>query len=332
MQRDTNQTMVDLGHAARCAIFGLLCLWMVSPAQAQLVVSDSGVGYIDSAVLATQFRVRFDAGYNSIFADRVEFQYAKYNDPGLPLVETAIDSHQELSAYVEWAPFELLSVFADVPLRWINPEINDNTGGLYDINAGAKLALYETDRSLLTAQLRTYIPTGDIDAGLSAGHVSLEPSLLCLTKLSRRLTLETEIRDWIPIDASTTGPGGSGGGGGGGGGGMGPGGRREFGGNVLRWGAGLTYLACDSPGFTVSPVTELVGWHVFSGLKSDTAGQRISAQNDAIVNAKFGLRLGRKKCGLDCRPSDTIFIGYGTALTDEIWYSDILRVEMRWAF
>ena len=65
-----------------CYLAKMICLalfvgfantWLGGIARAQLVVGDSNVGYIDSAVVATQFRIRFDAAYDSIFPDRVEW-------------------------------------------------------------------------------------------------------------------------------------------------------------------------------------------------------------------------------------------------------------------
>lgn len=299
---------------------------------AQLTLGDSNVGYIDSSVLATQFRVRFDAGYNSRSADRVEFIYAKYGQPGAPLVESGIDSYQELAAYLELQPLENLSLFVDVPIRWVNPVVNDNTGGMYDINAGAKLSLWQSRDTQFTAQLRTYIPTGDADRGLSTGHPSLEPALLGLCRLTDRLTVEAELRDWIPIDASTTGPGGGDGSGGGSGSGAGQGRQRDFSSHVLRYGVGVGYRAAETAHFSVTPATELVGWHVFSGLKSTSDGDRVSALNDHILNLKLGLRLGRKNCVHELQSPSTLFVGYGCVLSQDNWYNEIMRFEFRQAF
>lgn len=316
--------------------FWALLAWIVgftaAPSQVvgQLIVSDSNVGYIDSAVLGSQVRLRFDAAYKSRSADRVEFVYAKYGQPGAPLVERGIDGHQELAAYLEHQTCDWLSFFAEVPFRWIDPVVNDNTGSLYDMTAGAKLSLWEMDDAQVTAQFRTYLPTGDANSGLGTDHVSLEPSLLYLEKLSDRITFEAELRDWIPINASTTGPGGGQGGGGGGGSGGGQGGQREFSGNVLRYGFGFGYRAYQDNSVRITPVTEVVGWHVFSGLKSTNTGDRISAAGDHITNLKVGLRLATLSGGTTA--GSNVFVGYGTVLTDDIWYSDILRLEYRKSF
>ncbi|MEM9586291.1 MAG: hypothetical protein AAGA03_03340 [Planctomycetota bacterium] len=293
-------------------------LAVASEANAQIVVGDSNVGYIDSAVLANQLRLRFDAAYSSQFADRAEFFYAQYGVAGAPQLERGLDGHQELSAYLEWKPLEHVSFFTEIPFRWIDPIVNDNTGGLYDAQLGIKALLLESDRSLLTAQLRGYFPTGDASNGLSTNHYSLEPALLGLFKRSDRLTVESELRYWIPIDGSTAIPVG----------GATP---QDFSGEVLRYGIGAGYRFHQGDCANVSAVTEVVGWHVLGGLRS-VGAQRVSARNDAITNFKAGLRFALKRCGRRCQAPSSLFVGYGTVLTDSNWYSDILRLELRHTF
>src|SRR5262249_5433084 len=116
-------------------------------------------------------------------------------------------------------------------------------------------------------QLTTYVPTGLAMNGLGNNHVSLEPALLLYQELSDRLTLQGELRDWIPISGT------------------------DFQGNIIRYGAGLTYLALDNPSFRVYPVAEFVGWTVLSG-KESTLGTPVNASGDTIVNAKMGVRFG----------------------------------------
>ncbi|WP_182866070.1 hypothetical protein [Stieleria mannarensis] len=309
-------------------LFASTLVWSLAAlptADAQIVVGDSGVGYIDSAVLGNQVRLRFDAAFSSRFADRAEFFYAQYGVAGAPELERGIDNHQELATYLEWHRWDYVSLFAELPFRWIDPVVNDNTGGLYDIQAGCKASLLETETTLLTAQLRGYFPTGDARKSLSTDHVSLEPGLLSLLRPSRNVTVESELRYWIPIDGSTAPPLDS------------NGQRRDFAGEVLRYGLGASYKAYDDSRLHVSPVAEVVGWHVFNGLRSDSTGQRNSAVNDAIVNFKLGARFSIKsnRCGSRSATSQSptsLYVGYGTVLTDSNWYSDIVRFELRRSF
>ena len=65
-------------------------------------VSDTGVGYIDPAIIRTRFRVRYDAAYDNIKPSRAEFFWplGRPLGPG-PGPETSVD-YQDLSAYLEW--------------------------------------------------------------------------------------------------------------------------------------------------------------------------------------------------------------------------------------
>ena len=86
-------------------------------------------------------------------------------------------------------------------------------------------------------------------------------------------------------------------------------------------------------GTLVTPVVELVGWSVRGGLALSSAdgtpfgttfpgfGYR-KVDSDNITNLKLGLRFGFKE-------RRSLYVGYGTALTNESWYDDILRVEYR---
>ncbi len=88
-------------------------------------------GYIDSAVVRNFFRVRFDAAYDGTFPDRVLFNY-----PAV-LGEPSID-FQDVSAYLELALADRLSGFVEVPYRFLNPTVIDNTSGFFDIQNGLR--------------------------------------------------------------------------------------------------------------------------------------------------------------------------------------------------
>jgi hypothetical protein len=278
-----------------------------TPADAQGVgmptVSSSNVGYIDPAALATMFRLRFDAAYDNNRPNRAEFFYPQGGfpgSPGPPLPETRVD-YQEASGYLEGLLAPRLSAFIEAPVRFFNGEVNANAAGLSDINAGFKFALRSDDDGLLTFQFRTYVPTGDADRGLGTNHVSLEPGLLFLHRLSDRLNLEGEFRAWVPVGGTS------------------------FAGNVLRYGTGLSYRWQCTEDVSLSPVAEVVGWTVLNGRESSVSptGTVIeSAAGDTIVNTKLGLRLGLGDVA-------SLYAGYGRPLTGEVWYKDIWRFELR---
>ncbi len=273
-----------------------------------------GPGYLDNPVPFSHFRLRFDSAYDGNRPDRAEFFYAKCgcfggNAKGPPLAETSVD-YQDLTGYLEYAPREWFSAFVEVPWRFLNPDINANTHGVGDMNTGFKVALFRNEKSILTFQGRVYILTGDSERGLGTNHVSLEPSLLYAANLTDRLVLFGQFGDWIPIGGT------------------------DFAGNILRYGAGLSYTALATGRFNVAPVVEVLGWTVLNGQElAFPENQTFNARGDTIVNGKFGVRFGFG----DCRNSrllnnSDIYIGYGRALTGEVWYKDILRVEYRLRF
>jgi hypothetical protein len=264
-------------------------------------VGDSTVGYIDSAIPATQVRFRFDDAKGIDRANRAEFLWAwpPPSGPGPALDETNVD-YQSMTAYVEYALTPGFSAFADVGGLLVNPDINPNTGGLADAQGGLKWALLQDCDSVLTLQVRGYAPSGDADRGLGVGHASIEPGLL-LFQRTCEFNFEGELRYWIPIDGTP-----------------------ERAGSVIRYGAGISrdyWIGCQP----VTPVLEVVGWTVMDGSERFlTPGGPVveDADGDTIVNLKIGARTP-VTCASD------IYVGYGHSLTGERWYRDILRLEWR---
>jgi hypothetical protein len=300
---------------------------LVSGAGGGEMESVPGPGYVDLAVPMTQLRLRFDAAYDDNRPDRAEFFYGKcgcfrtapppYTDPHAPgprLMETNVD-YQDISTYIEVAPDKRWSVFAEVPVRFLNPDQNANTAGLADMNAGGKFAILYSCDQVLTAQMRVYAPTGAASHGLGTDHASLEPALLLYQRLTDRLALDAELRDWIPVGGT------------------------EFEGNVLREGVALEYLALNRKSFRVTPIAEVVSWQVLGGKELVEAGPNPTvfavqdAAGDTIVNAKIGVRFGFGELTEPGMLSHSdLYIGYGRALTGDVWYKDILRVEYRLRF
>src|SRR4051794_9920521 len=80
------------------------------------IVTDSKVGYIDSAILGNIFRLRFDAAYDNHRPSRAEFFYAQTapRGPGLPFPEPSVD-YQDISAYGEYQFGPRFSAFLELP-------------------------------------------------------------------------------------------------------------------------------------------------------------------------------------------------------------------------
>ncbi len=334
-------------------------------------------GYLDDAIPQTVFRLRYESRNGINEFDRATYMYDTWRElsfhnhalvtNGAPEGVFSVDpkakgsqifaaqlNDQTISSYLEVALSERLSVFAEVPMRFVhfgdiqeegtetaidrstfkevgevrNPNIDPI--GLSDTQAGVKYALVaDPNNQYVTFQFQTYIPTGDSGLGLGTGHVSLEPGFLLFQRLSDRLVLQGEFTDWIPIDA---GPGG---------------------GNVLSYGAGVGYDVIQRCNLRVTPVAEFVGWTVLGGTEAfngpitgattigtppnttsvvNVGGQIVpgdhgaaNAGGDTIINAKIGVRtyFGQR--------SD-VYLGYGHTLTGDRWYTDIARVEYRLHF
>jgi hypothetical protein len=271
-----------------------------------ILVGDSGVGYVDSAILGDQMRVRFESAYGIDQANRAEFIWA-WRPPignGPPATESEVD-YQQLTYYLEKQWFKNLSAFAEFGGILSNPVINENSGGLGDLNLGSKLALWIDDQSITTAQMRVYVPSGDESRGLGTGHTSMEPALLHFRQLNPVWTNESEFRYFFPIGGTET--------------------KR---GPIVRYGTGLSCLLYGCGDRQLRAVTEFVGWTVLDGqaqFDPDGAGSVIEdSDGDTIVNAKLGLRW-KNRC-------HSLYGGYGRALTGDVWYQDVLRLEWRRTF
>ena len=194
-----------------------------------------------------------------------------------------------------------------MPYLFLNPELNANTNGFSDLQVGFKYALIACPTQYFTFQFRTYTPTGDGSEGLGTDHVSLEPALLWYRQLGDRLALDAEFRDWIPIGGT------------------------DFAGNIIRYGVGMSYWVIQGCRFRAAPIAEVVGWTCLGGKELvGTTGVVRDASGDTIVNAKIGLRLGfGEMLPQDFFSRSELAVSYGRALTGDVWYKDILRVEYR---
>jgi hypothetical protein len=296
------------------------------------------VGYVDDAIVGSQVRVRFDAGFHNNAPDRAEFFYARYaglNGPGPDSVVADLN-FQQLYLRAEYAPTQRFSLFTETPIRWIQPQLivanlNPSTSltneeGISDIAAGFKLAAIASPNRYLTFQFQAYFPSGDASSGLGTGHYSVQPALLYYQRLSARAALEAEGGDSHPIGGSSclnpcqsndaTGPGSQG-----------------FAGDVFFYGVGPSYTVYRSDQVLIAPVIELVGWRVLGGLETvcvlsvqDCSAQdAVSADGTNIVNLKAGVRAM-------VGAHSSFYVGYGHQLTHDFWYKDIVRAEYRRSF
>lgn len=289
----------------------------------------SMVGYINDSTIESRIRVRFDAATELNAADRAEFFYAKCgcyrflptNDPAYdpdapgpgPGVLTSADFNQ-FYAWAEYAVNGRLSLVGELPFRTLKPQsFVPGTGsfgqnsGLSDVRGGLKLGLASDGNSQITLQVLAQAPTGDSFKGLGNNRWSVEPAILYWTQLGDYVSLEAQFGSVFPLDGSAGVP---------------VRGSDKFSGRVIYYGIGPSFDIFSRGGTRFSPVVELVGWHVVDGF-STAEGGPIDGVN--IVNAKFG---GRLVLG----SRNSLYVGYGKALTDAVWYDDVLRFEYRVGF
>ena len=322
-------------------------------------IEGSMVGYIDNAIVGSEVRIRFDAAFNDQFPDRSEFFYAKCScyrniglDPKAPGPGTGIPKNvnfQQLYFDGEYAPTRRFSVFAEIPIRWLQPQgfitnafttkVNfqpfPNESGIGDVMAGFKFAPLASSSHYLTFQFRTYFPSGDASRGLGTHHYSVEPAVLYYQRLSERLGIEAQLRDWHPIGGSAPPPftfaappqvgeapqhNAV------------PTSRSDtFAGDVFIYGIGPSYRLYNGEHFHFTPVVELFGWRVLNGFETAVVVNGVlqpgfsDAGGTNIVNIKIGARTSFDN-------HSSFYVGYGRALTSADWYNDIVRAEYRYSF
>jgi hypothetical protein len=298
-------------------------------------IEGSMVGYIDNAIVGSQIRIRFDAAFHDNAPDRAEFFYAQCscinNGPG-PNAVVADLNFQQVYMRAEYAPVKRFSFFAEVPVRWIQPQFTKVVGtppltnetGLSDVAAGFKLAAVASSNQYLTFQFQAYFPSGNASTGLGTNHYSVEPALLYYQRLSDRIALEAEAGDRHPIGGSScptpcnTNE-------------MGMPNSEGFAGDVFFYGVGPSYILYRGENLRIAPAIELVGWRVLGGFVTDNATASdsfqgaVSADGTNIVNLKVGART-------TVGAHSSFYIGYGHQLTHAVWYKEIVRAEYRYSF
>jgi hypothetical protein len=198
-----------------------------------------------------------------------------------------------------------------VPSATKTPNLSSGSG-ISDLQAGFKVAAVRSATQNLSSQLRADFPTGDGSSGLGTNHYSVEPMVLLSLKLSDAAWVEAEFGDSHPIGGTiyraepSSQP-------------------HNFAGDVVMYGIGPSYRLIDRDRYRLSPVLELVTWHVFGGLQTGINNVVESAAGSNVLNAKLGARISFFE-------GSSVYAGYGRALTPDIWYRNLFRIEYRRAF
>jgi hypothetical protein len=116
--------------------------------------------------------------------------------------------------------------------------------------------------------------------------------------------LEGELRYWIPFNAT------------------------DFGGDLARYGLGVSVGQRSYQSIWFMPVVEVVGWTALGGKEMIPTPDGFfvrGANGDTIVNGMAGMRFGFGDAA-------DIYAGYGRSFTGDAWQRELWRIEFRVRF
>jgi hypothetical protein len=318
--------------------------------------------YIDTAIIRTRIRVRYDSEYEINTPDKAEFFYAKcgcfanpnnfarqlLNGPApgvLNLGAAAQAGYDPKARGPQHAPAGNPNVFGG------DPKINaQELTSYFEYAANPTFSTFVEVpvRFLNPTLVRNFYGFSDINAGFKCALVA-EPD--------RYYTFQ--LRGYAPTGAADRG--------------LGTGhvslepaflvfqmlsdrlifngevrdwipiGGSNFAGNVIRYGVGLTYNLVLTDHLRIAPMEEVVGWSILSGKELQATGGLFnpgttkSVSDQTIVNEKIGLQIGignytQAGGGSMLNDRHTLGVSYGRVLTGDHWYKDIIRVEYNFWF
>ncbi|HEY3395284.1 MAG TPA: transporter [Lacipirellulaceae bacterium] len=274
--------------------------------------------WLDTTQPLQNCRIRADAAADWEFPDRIEYFWSK--TPGPKGAQMEFDAfggepnvdYQELSFYIERGG-ERFSVGTDLPIRTIDPVVRRNTTGFGDMRVTTKAVLLDGKDWQLTQVFHTHIPTGSFRRGTGNGHVSLEPGVAWRYKWSDVTYIHGDLTYWFPIAADPF-----------------------HSGQMFNYGIGISHIWIDGDKWALMPTLELNAWTLLDGRQTfpgeidDPLDPRGEIDTLSILNIHPGLRWVCDTAG-DCGVRE-FGITSGIAVTEDHWYEEILRLEMRWVF
>jgi hypothetical protein len=278
---------------------------------------DRGIGYervamapfiIDIAQPMNQFAFRLDAAYGWRRPDLAEWLFARPSSlggQGPPAIERSVN-YQDFDFLTELGT-RAMSVRTLIPVRLVDPEINENTGGLGDIQLETKVLLLDGQRWKISQVNGFYFNTGDAQKGLGTGHISMEPGVLASFEWNPATILHSEAKFLFPLG----------------------GGNPDQVGDVLTWGFGVSHILYDSDGFAVIPTLETVFYSILhSGGYTDYDDQSFHHfTGDTVPTIHAGLRFAWDRTR--DFPLVEFGISGGVGLGMNAGYSSLFRAELR---
>jgi hypothetical protein len=272
--------------------------------------------WIDTTQPLQNCRIRADGATDWEFPDRIEYFWSKTPGPkgaqmDFPFGERHVD-YQEVSFYIERGG-ERFSVGTDLPIRAIDPVDRRNTTGFADMRVTTKTVLLDGKDWQLTQVFHTHLPTGSFRRGTGNGHVSLEPGVAWRYKWSDVTYIHGDLTYWFPIAADPF-----------------------HSGQMFNYGIGISHIWIDGDKWALMPTLELNAWTLLDGRQTfpgdidDPLDPRGEIDTLSILNIHPGLRWVCDTAG-DCGVRE-FGISSGIAVTEDHWYEEILRLELRWVF
>lgn len=259
---------------------------------------------LDTTEPLTSISIRYNSYWGMKTPDRGEYFWANPNASKLR-PERQVD-YQEVMLRMENGG-DRFSMITEIPLRILDPVVNDNTTGLSDISFGPKMVLVKGKRWQISHIFRTILKTGAVTRGLSAGHTSLEPAILARYMWTPDTFFHGELKWRFPVGADP-----------------------DFGGSVLRYGFGASSILYETDTFAAMPTLEFVGWVALDGQKTRPDGLIKDVDSEQFFSIHPGMRfvLGPKgDLGLF-----ELGIGSGFMLANNGYFEQSLRIDLRFSY
>jgi hypothetical protein len=289
-------------------------------------------GYIDSAIIRSRFRMRYDTAYNLNSPDRAEFFYAKcgcFNVPSLLIGPNAIPGYSKVYDPRANGPLRPMQAFNVHPGHGYSgePNVNYQVAAPYFEYAANPLTSFfiETPARFDSFALPILIKQSPVFHYNTYGwsDMNLGFKRAFVAEPDRFYTFQ--FRTYVPTGSGEKGLGTNHAS-------LEPGllvfqrlsdrlyfsgelldwipvHATDFAGNVLTYGAGLAYNIVLTQSFRVAPVVEFVGWTIMGGKELNPNGnfnpnaplsfltgnvpeKIVSASDWTIINGKFGVRIG----------------------------------------
>ncbi len=262
--------------------------------------------HIDSVEPLSQIRLRADFANGLKTPDRAERFWAVA--PVGPAQPERNVNYQIFSVYSETGG-DSFSAFTEVPLVFMNADVNGDTTGLGNITVGQKFLLTNPkNRRWQIAQImRTYLPTGSSSRGLGNGLTALEPGLLFRYRRSERTYFHGELKYWIPLGGDPT-----------------------HSGQVVQYGTGMSHVLWQTDERAIMSTLELIGSTIGDGQATLPDGTLRRVNGDTFFSILPGIRTTLGPSG----DLGLLEVGISSGLTfgDPGWYDSRVLFDVRWSY